>query len=152
MPHTPRPRARKRRVPRIAAPARYLLYAAGLLAFVASASLTYYYLSFSALIDARLNGERERTLPRVYARPVELRRGQLLTQQDLVSRLNDLGYAQRAQADGPGEFAVARNAVIVTPRGGDFARKQVHVTFAKTIQDIEVAGVGRAAAVELDAP
>ncbi len=31
------------------------------------------------MIDERLHGERERTLPRVYARPVELRRGQALS-------------------------------------------------------------------------
>ena len=47
----------------------------GAVAVVVLAVLAYFYFSFSALIDARLNGERERTLPRVYARPVELRRG-----------------------------------------------------------------------------
>src|SRR5687767_1536056 len=168
MPHTPRPRVRKRRVPRIAAPARYLLYAAGLLAFVGSASLTFYYLSFSAMIDARLNGERERTLPRVYARPVELRLGQSLTQQDLVSRLNDLGYAQRSTADGPGEFAVVRNAVAITPRGGAHRGRVVRVGFPgvppvtraggpgaavpRGIRDLEIVGRGKTDAVQLESP
>ena len=40
----------------------------------------YYYVRFARLIDARLHGERERVLPRVYARPLELRRGQALTE------------------------------------------------------------------------
>ena len=37
-------------------------------------------------------------LPRVFARPLELRRGQSLTDRQLIDRLNDLGYAQRANA------------------------------------------------------
>ena len=59
----------------------------------------YYYVTFARLIDARLHGERDRVLPRVFARPLELRRGQSLTERQLVDRLNDLGYAQRARAD-----------------------------------------------------
>ena len=39
----------------------------------------YYYVSFARLIDARLQGARKRVLPRVFARPLELRRGQSLT-------------------------------------------------------------------------
>ena len=64
------------------------------------AVLVYYYVSFSRIIDARLHGERERSLPRVYARPLEVRRGETLTEQDLVARLNDLGYAQRPTVAG----------------------------------------------------
>ena len=33
------------------------------------------YFSLAGLIDDRLYGERERSLPRVYARPIEIRRG-----------------------------------------------------------------------------
>ena len=54
------------------------------------------------MIDARLHGERERTLPRVYARAAEFRRGQTLSQQDLIVRLNDLGYADRPAVDAAG--------------------------------------------------
>jgi hypothetical protein len=57
----------------------------------------YYYVLFARQIDQRLHGERERVLPRVLARPLELRRGQGLTEQQLVDRLNDLGYAQRGR-------------------------------------------------------
>ena len=79
--------------------ASYLLWGAAIAAVVCLGTLAYYYVSFSRLIDERLHGERERTLPRVYARPVELRRGQSLTEQDLIARLNDLGYAQRARSE-----------------------------------------------------
>jgi penicillin-binding protein 1B len=98
-------------------------------AVASSAGLVYLSLSFSSMIDARLNGERERTLPRVYARPVELRRGQALTQQDLISRLNDLGYSERPSPDGPGQFAIVRNSVVIAARGGDQQGKVVNVGF-----------------------
>jgi penicillin-binding protein 1B len=137
---------------------RYGLYAVAMAAALASALVTFYYLSFAALIDARLNGERERTLPRVYARPVELRVGQSLSQQDLISRLNDLGYAQRSTPEAPGEFAVVRNAVAITPRGGAQRGKVVRVAFPgvpavrraggprpaapRVIQGLEIVGKG----------
>src|SRR5215468_6489281 len=71
----------------------------------------YYYISFSRLIDARLHGERDRVFPRVFARPLELRRGQSLTEQQLVDRLNDIGYAERTRPDKPGQFAMGGGTV-----------------------------------------
>ena len=54
--------------------------------------------------------------PRVFARPLELRRGQSLTERQLVDRLNDLGYAQRDRIEKPGEFAIGTGAVAIMPR------------------------------------
>ena len=71
----------------------------------------YYYVTFARILDARLHGERDTVLPRVFARPLELRRGQSLTDRQLVDRLNDLGYAQRSKVERPGEFAVGSGAV-----------------------------------------
>ena len=113
------------------------------------------------MIDERLHGERERTLPRVYARPVELRRGQSLSEPDLIARLNDLGYAQRHAGREPGEFAV------MAQRGGDHARaadrsaaRSSRVTFPAVprtsaargaapvgIRRLEVVGAGKTDAV-----
>ncbi len=120
------------------------------------------------MIDARLHGERERTLPRVYARPVELRRGQSLSQQDLVSRLNDLGYAQRAAADsarrvrgraqrGRHHAARRRAARQGRPRRDSRLRRRSRGPAAPTrpprgIQDLEIVGSGRTDAVQLDSP
>jgi len=146
---------------------RYLLSAAAIAALLVAATGVYFYVSFGKMIDARMHGERERSLPRVYARPVELRRGQTMSEQDLVSRLNDLGYAQRATAVKPGEFTIQRNAVALVPRGGKLAGKTVRVEFvtppasrrASTaaavpvgIRSVDVAGTGKLGAVELDAP
>jgi penicillin-binding protein 1B len=135
---------------------RAFVYTAGLAAVVSVFTLAYYYVSFSRLIDARLHGERERTLPRVYARPVELRRGQSLSAQDLVGRLNDLGYAQRSRADVPGEFAVDRGIVSILPRSDQFEGRPIQVRFParapRGIQSIEITGRGRTNSVQLDSP
>jgi penicillin-binding protein 1B len=143
-----------------------LLYAAAAATVVLGSVFAYLYVSFAGLIDERLHGERERTLPRVYARPLELRRGQLLSDDDLIARLNDLGYAQRPEVEGPGEFAISRNVVTITPREGDHAGRAVRVTFPpapggradaagakrRGVRQIEVVGRGPAATVHLDAP
>ena len=146
---------------------RYLVYAAGVLVVIGSVTLVSLYISYSRLIDARLNGERERTLPRVYARPIELRRGQMLNAEDLIARLNDLGFAQRASVEQPGEFAVGRNTIAFAPHRPEFEGRVVRVTFPapparragreaapppRVVQEIEVVGRGRVAAVTLDAP
>ena len=93
------------------------------------AGLGFAYFSFSRMIDERLHGERERTLPRVYARPAEFRRGQTLSQQDLIVRLNDLGYADRPAVKQAGEFSGYRNVITLAPRGGELAGKTIKVTF-----------------------
>jgi penicillin-binding protein 1B len=117
-----------------------------------AATFAYAYLSFARLIDERLHGERERTLPRVYARPVVLRRGQAANQQDLLALLNDLGYTQRPQAGAPGEFAVERGALTIRPRAADLGGAPVRVRFARAIQSIEVEGRGRTESLHLEPP
>src|SRR4029077_819865 len=87
--------------------------------------------SFAHLIDARLHGERDRVLPRVFARPLELRRGQSLTERQLVDRLNDIGYAERARPEKPGEFAIGNGAVAITPRSPDLKGQVVRVIFQR---------------------
>jgi penicillin-binding protein 1B len=91
----------------------------------------YYYVRFAGLIDERLHGERQTVLPKVYARPLELRRGQSLTALQLVDRLNDLGYAQRVTIAKAGEFAVSAGAVAIVPRGLEFKGEPVRVVFQR---------------------
>jgi penicillin-binding protein 1B len=97
---------------------------------VATAALGYSYARIASLIDARLHGERERVLPRIYARPMELRRGQALSERQLVDRLNDLGYAERPNPRTSGEFTVAGNVVSLIPRSGAGAGKVVRASFS----------------------
>jgi penicillin-binding protein 1B len=98
---------------------------------VMSVAASYYYVSFGRLIDARLHGERERVFPQVFARPLELRRGQALTDRQLIDRLNDLGYTQRAKVEKAGEFAVGSGAVVVMPRAPEAKRAPVRVVFQR---------------------
>ena len=94
-----------------------------------AAALGYYWVAFSRQIDARLHGERDRVVPRVYARPLELYRGQAINDRQLVDRLNDLGYAQRARIERPGEFAIGRGTIILIPRDGAHKGTLVRVNF-----------------------
>jgi penicillin-binding protein 1B len=116
----------------------------------------YTWISFAALIDARLQGERVRTLPRVHARPFELRRGQALSEADLIVRLNDLGYAQRARVERAGEFAVMSDTVVIRPRSGPARGQTVAVTFSSgrggAIRALALDAKDAREAVALDAP
>jgi penicillin-binding protein 1B len=89
----------------------------------------YYYVRFAQLLDDRLHGTRQRTFPRVFARPLELRRGQALTDLQLIDRLNDLGYAQRPVAERPGEFAVGDGSIFIRARAAELSGKTVRVVF-----------------------
>jgi hypothetical protein len=99
------------------------------LLFVAT---SYYYVSFARLLDARLHGERATVFPQVFARPLELRRGQSLTVAQLVDRLNDLGYAQRTMFEKAGEFVIGTGDVTIMPRGAEFKGRSVRVVFQRT--------------------
>ena len=149
--------------------ARYLLYAAGAFLLAFGSAFFYFYFSYADDVEQRLHGERERTLPRVYGRAVELRRGQLLSVEDLVSRLNDLGYTQRPQIDGRGQFTSARNSITISPRGGPLVDRSIRVVFPEPpaakagrggappppprgIRQIEIRGRGTVQSVELDPP
>ena len=69
-------RGKSRRTPRWL---RYLIAAfAGPLILIVSV-LGYYYVTLSRVIETRLHGEVERSWPKIYARPLELRAGQSLT-------------------------------------------------------------------------
>jgi penicillin-binding protein 1B len=93
--------------------------------------LGYYYVTFGRMIDARLHGERTRSEPRIFARPLELRPGQALSPRQLIDRLNDLGYAHRARADKPGEFAVGRDAMAIVPRAGSHGNRLMRIVFKR---------------------
>ena len=52
-------------------------------------AVTYLYVSYGRIIDERLHGERDRAVPRVFARPLTLQTGQNMSQAELI------GAAQR---------------------------------------------------------
>jgi penicillin-binding protein 1B len=128
---------------------RYALVALAGPMLVLSGVLGYYYVAFSRMIDARMHGEMQRVDPRVFARPFEVRRGQSVSQLQLIDRLNELGYANRARAEQVGEFTVGRDTIVIIPRDGDQKGHTVRIVFgarsAKTkettaVDHIEIIG------------
>ncbi|MBE3132775.1 MAG: hypothetical protein IMZ55_04825, partial [Acidobacteria bacterium] len=71
------------------------------------------YRKFARVVDERLHGEQARVVPHIYARPMEIRRAQRLTQPQVIDRLNDLGYAERPDPAQAGEFGVARGTITI---------------------------------------
>jgi penicillin-binding protein 1B len=137
---------------RIRVPRVWHVYAGALIvAMVTAVSATgiYYYLTFSNVIDARLLGERTRVLPRVFARPFELRAGQSLTEGQLIERLNDLGYEHRPRLEGPGNFSVGRRVVALIPRQGELHDRPVRVHFTGRPQTEDGAPGGTVARLEV---
>src|SRR5829696_4438840 len=123
--------------------------------------ISYFYVSFSRTIDARMHGEFLRTDPRIFARPLSIRRGQRVTLLQMVDRLNDLGYAHRSPVEQAGQFAIGRDALAVIPRAGDRAGQTIRFVFAPTtpkggggaLQSIEtVTKKQRLDGIEFDAP
>jgi penicillin-binding protein 1B len=125
--------------------------------------LTYSWITLSKIIEERMHGEQTRVLPRIYARPLELHRGQGLTDRQLIDRLNDLSYTERARVERPGDFAIGRNAVALMVRGGEWDGKVVRVVFGpasakpnspavSTIKSLEEPGKDDLRAVLLEPP
>ena len=119
----------------------YLLLAVAIPTLLLGGVTIYYYIAFARLIDARMHGEFQRADPRVFARPFEVRRGQSLTPRLLVDRLNDLGYAQRARAEQPGEFTIGRDTILVVPRDGESKGRLSRIHFAARGKDKEPSGI-----------
>ena len=123
--------------------------------------MSYYYVVFSRMIDARIHGEMQRVDPRVFARPFELQRGQSVSPRQLVDRLNDLGYSHRERPEEPGQFTVGRNTLLLIPRDGDHKGQMVRVQFGSRGKSAEPNGIDRlelpatkkhAERIRLDAP
>ena len=105
--------------------------------------MSYYYVVFSRMIDARIHGEMQRVDPRVFARPFELQRGQSVSPHQLVDRLNDLGYSHRERPEEPGQFTVGRNTLLLIPRDGDHKGEMVRVVFGSRGKTVEPHGIER---------
>jgi penicillin-binding protein 1B len=103
----------------------------------------YYWVIFSRMIDARMHGEMQRMDPRVFARPLELRRGQSVSQLQLIERLNEIGYAHRERAEQFGEFTIGRDTLVLIPRDGDRQGRTIRVVFTGRTKTRPGTTVGR---------
>jgi penicillin-binding protein 1B len=108
---------------------RVLIWVAGIPAVLGLLTSVYLWISYGRMIDARLGGE-QRAIPRIFGRPFEIKLGRVLHPDQLVRRLNDVGYAERPKAALPGEFSLAPGTVtLVTRPGENSASQTVRVTF-----------------------
>jgi penicillin-binding protein 1B len=94
---------------------RALVFVAGVPLVALALMFVYYWVAFSRLLDERFSAEPQ-PAPRLFARPMVIRQGQALSARQLIDRLNDLGYTQRALADAPGEFAPVQDGILLVPR------------------------------------
>src|SRR5829696_3539780 len=111
--------------------ARLAAIALAIPAVILCFAATYYYVRFARLIDARLAGARDTTFPRVLARPLELRRGQFMSDGQLVDRLNELGYAHRDHLEKAGEFTIGSGSIAIMPRAPELKGQVVTVVFQR---------------------
>ena len=95
------------------------------------------------MIDARMHGEMQRMDPRVFARPMELRRGQSISQLQLIERLNEVGYAHRERAEQFGEFTIGRDTLVMIPRDGERQGRTIRIVFTGRTKTRPPATVGR---------
>ncbi|HXK08895.1 MAG TPA: PBP1A family penicillin-binding protein [Vicinamibacteria bacterium] len=105
---------------------------------IGTSALIYEYVRFSVLVEQRLRGEKGRLPSRVYARPLVLRPGIVLTPDDLVKVLNGLRYGQRPSLPSdPGQFSVSASGVAFFPRPVESgARETLLATFSKDKQGV----------------
>ena len=123
-------RLKRFRSPALLAPfRRRIAIGLGMLCVIMLGAVAYLSVSYGRIIDERLHGERDRAVPRIFARPLTLQTGQNMSQAELIGRLNDVGYAQRARVEGTGDFAIDRGNIVILSRGGDQAGKVVTVSF-----------------------
>jgi penicillin-binding protein 1B len=115
---------------------------------IGASLLIYQYLRFGVMVEQRLTGEKGRLPSRVYARPLVLRSGLVLTSEGLVKLLNGLRYAQReTQPVEAGQFSVSPAGVALFPRPVDSgATEPLLVSFAADKQKVtrikEIRGEG----------
>jgi penicillin-binding protein 1B len=139
---------------------RYVLATGLALGVVGLGVIVYLWASYGKRIDASLAGEQQ-PIPRIFGRPFELDSGEGLTPRGLVEQLNDIGYAERAVADAPGEFSVDETTVVIRTRSDKSkdSGRTVTVDFGKKpatrVARISVAGnkgVETLSSLTLEAP
>ena len=119
---------------------------------------TLVYQALSRQIDDRLGAGWAPVSTRLFAAALELSPGLALNREALVVWLNDLGYTQRDQARGAGEFAVDSHAVTLIEKEGPQHGRTLRVVFgtdtgdAERVSAVEVPPGGYSERLRLGAP
>lgn len=94
-----------------------------------------YIIYLDSVVQDKFSGKRWTIPAKVYARPLELFKGQKLSQEDFLTELNALGYRAVSSVNSVGQIHIEGNKVTVFIRGFQFYEgvensKLVTVTFA----------------------
>src|SRR5262245_25560517 len=97
----------------------YFVIPVVLLTIAVIAVLAYYWVIFSARIDNLLKGEVFTRSAGIYAAPKQIRAGQGVSQDDLITYLKRAGYVERGQQaeSSRGRYAVNGPALEIDPSG-----------------------------------
>jgi penicillin-binding protein 1B len=95
----------------------YVIIPALLLTVLAVSAFTYYWVVFSGRIDNLLRGEVFTRSAGIYAAPKQIRPGQSISEEEMLSYLKRAGYVERAQqADSArGRYAVNGDTIEIDP-------------------------------------
>ena len=97
-----------------------LLGGAGFLFLFGLGVFTYYYITYSHMIDRRLTGQTHQNAARIYTVPPRLYLGQTLSASEFTSYLMRTGYSESHSDAAPGWFAVSGASVEVHPGRDSF--------------------------------
>lgn len=87
---------------------------------VLSGITLHYYIYYSRLIDRRLSGEIFQRTASLYAAPYELYRGQKLSSDKVIARLQRAGFEpEGSDHSGVGTYQVSKQRLTVTPISGE---------------------------------
>jgi len=104
-------------------PWKKILLGAGLLVFLAAAGVfVHFFLLFTRVIDARLDGNVLGNPSVILAAPTELRAGQRLTPGVVAARLRKACYTEGEGGQGVGSYTVAGNRLEIRPGPESFFR------------------------------
>lgn len=90
------------------------------LSLVAMVIATPYIIYLDSVVQDKFSGKRWTIPAKVYARPLELYKGQKLTKEDFLTELNALGYRPADTVENVGQMKVDANKVTVYIRGFQF--------------------------------
>ena len=119
---------------------------------------TLFHRALSRQIDERLATGWAPPPTQLFAAELELSAGLTLDRDELVRWLDDLGYTERDQARGVGEFTVESHAITLIEQDGAARGRTVRVRFSRDTGDtphvsaIEIPPTGHAERVALRAP
>ncbi len=85
----------------------------GVLLVIAAAGLAY----LDAMVRQRFDAHAWQLPARVYARPVELYEGRVLSREDMLKLLDLMRYRRDARASTPGSFSAQGNSLLIHTRG-----------------------------------